>query len=105
MIVIDGYVTLGDKPGLGMRLWDTIGQATPIIGVAKTRFEGAVASEVFRGQSELPLHVTVAGIALSEATASVSTMAGDFRIPTLLKRVDRLARDELGRILCRRTTS
>jgi deoxyribonuclease V len=95
-IVVDGYVSLGDKPGLGMRLWDALERNTPVIGVAKTRFQAVEAEKVMRGTSKQPLYVTVAGIELPVAAANIGMMAGDFRIPTLLKRVDRLARDELA---------
>lgn len=91
-IVIDGYVTLGDRPGLGWRLWEALGQQVPIIGVAKTKFHSARAAEVLRGQSRVPLHVTAVGIEPNAAAQFVASMAGEFRIPTLLKRVDQLAR-------------
>jgi len=41
-IVIDGFVWLGGerKPGLGMRLWDSLGGRVPVIGVAKSRYKG-----------------------------------------------------------------
>src|SRR5688572_28068264 len=53
-LVIDGYVWLGpERPGLGMHLHDRIG--VPIIGVAKTSFAGAIATEVLRGESAQPL--------------------------------------------------
>jgi deoxyribonuclease V len=95
VIVIDGYVSLGDKPGLGMRLWEALQQRIPVIGVAKTSFRGANATEVFRGKSRLPLYVTATGAPVVEAAAGIAKMTGAFRIPTLLKKVDRLARDQL----------
>ena len=95
LIIIDGYVSLGDKPGLGMRLWDALEWNTPIIGVAKTRFQGAESTEVFRGKSRIPLYVTAAGTDIAEASVNVARMAGPYRVPMLLKRVDRLARDQL----------
>lgn len=39
VILVDGYVWLGGKPGLGARLHDAVGGI--VVGVAKTRFEGA----------------------------------------------------------------
>ena len=94
-IVIDGYVTLGQdkQPGLGMHLFNSIGQAAPIIGVAKRKFlHTPPECEVFRGNSKNPLYVTTAGISLSEGKKLVSSMHGIFRIPTLLKNVDQLCR-------------
>ena len=90
-IVIDGYVNMGEKPGLGMHLWEALGKAVPIIGVAKTRFHRADAVEINRGGSKAPLYVTAVGIDRSQAAAIIQTMHGPFRIPTLLRRVDRLA--------------
>lgn len=91
-IVIDGYVNLGDRPGLGMHLWEVLGRKTPVIGVAKTRFHGADAVGINRGRSKAPLYVTAAGTDRLQAAARIKQMHGRFRIPTLLKRVDRLAR-------------
>lgn len=91
-IIIDGYVNLGDKPGLGMHLWEALGKTTSVIGVAKTRFHGADAVEINRGRSQTPLYVTGVGIDPSQAAARIKMMHGPFRIPTLLNRVDRLAR-------------
>lgn len=93
LIVIDGYVSLGDKPGLGLRLWEVLGKKTPIIGVAKTRFHSADAVEMTRGDSKAPLYVTAVGIEPETAAEHIRKMHGLFRIPTLLKRVDQLARD------------
>lgn len=96
-IVIDGYVTLGDKPGLGIRLRDALADIVPIVGVAKTSFRTAAAEQVLRGRSKTPLYITATGTDAAQAAANIGNMAGLFRIPTLLQRVDRLARDELGR--------
>ncbi|NVB81009.1 MAG: endonuclease V [Kofleriaceae bacterium] len=98
-IVVDGYVWLaGDaasespRPGLGAHLYRALGEAVPVIGVAKTAFAGATAIEVVRGASAKPLYVTSAGIEPQVAAEAVRTMHGEHRIPTLLKRVDQLAR-------------
>jgi deoxyribonuclease V len=93
--VIDGYVWLGpDKPGLGARLFGQLGSGVPVIGVAKTAFRGDTwSTPVLRGQSQRPLLVTAAGMETAEAAALVSGMHGEHRIPTLLQRADRLARD------------
>ena len=96
LIVIDGYVTLGDNPGLGMRLWEALPLKMPVIGVAKSRFQNAVAIEVTRGESKIPLFVTAIDIDPANAADSIRRMHGPFRIPTLLKRADRLARERAG---------
>lgn len=91
LIVVDGYVWLGpDRKGLGVHVHERFG--VPVIGVAKTSFAGAPAQEVIRGASRNPLYVTAIGIAAHDAAAHIASMHGPFRIPTLLKRADFLAR-------------
>jgi deoxyribonuclease V len=92
-VVIDGYVWLGDeRPGLGAHLYRALGGKVPVVGVAKTRFAGAQPHELLRGTSRTPLYVTAAGLDPAEAARHVAAMHGPFRIPTLLRRVDRLCR-------------
>jgi len=95
VIVIDGYVWLGDEshPGLGAYLYEALGRTAGVIGVAKTLSrEGPAVRVIKRGTSLRPLFVTAAGIDLDEAARCVVELHGEFRIPTLLKRVDRLCR-------------
>jgi deoxyribonuclease V len=90
ILIVDGHVWLGpDRPGLGARLH----QATslPVIGVAKRAFTGAPAVEVLRGKSRTPLYVTAVGV--DGAPSLIARMHGPHRLPTMLKRADRLARD------------
>ena len=47
--------------------------------------------EVVRGESKKPLLVTSTGD-LDEAARAIATMAGPYRVPHLLKRVDQLVR-------------
>jgi deoxyribonuclease V len=71
-----------------------------VVGVAKTRFAGAGGSAVpiCRGGSRSPLYITAAGADAIDAAGWVAAMHGPHRVPTLLKRVDRLARTaEIGR--------
>jgi deoxyribonuclease V len=91
-IVIDGYVMLGDKPGLGRHLFESLSGKVPVIGVAKSPHRDAKAIEVFRGESKRPLYVTSAGVDVREAAKRIRQMHGAHRLPTLLKRVDMLAR-------------
>ena len=97
-IVVDGYVWLdGDgRKGLGARLFDVLEGRCPVIGVAKTRFQGAPAIEVRRGTSQQPLFVTAIGTNPDEAAVQIQRMHGEFRIPTLLKLCDQLARGIVG---------
>ncbi len=92
LLIVDGYVQLGDRPGLGQILWERLSKEKPVIGVAKTRYPGAAAVEVIRGESKTPLFVTAIGIDPAEAASHICRMHGPYRIPTLLKRVDQLAR-------------
>ena len=95
VLVVDGYVWLrdADDPGLGAHLWHALGERCAVVGVAKTRFAAAgCAAPVLRGKSLTPLWVTAAGMSLDEAVARVRAMHGPHRIPTLLGRVDALAR-------------
>ena len=94
-IVIDGYVTLGEaqKPGLGMKLWESLQGATPVIGVAKSEFHGTPENaKVFRGGSTRPLFVTAIGVPLDEAKARIARMSGKFQMPDLLRTADRISR-------------
>jgi deoxyribonuclease V len=91
LVVIDGYVWLAAAAkGLGGHLHAAIG--VPVVGVAKNPFKSAPSIAVIRGASAKPLHVTAAGIEAAEAAEHVRAMHGAFRIPTLLKRADALAR-------------
>jgi len=94
-VVIDGYVFLdaAGHPGLGAHLYEALGRATPVIGVAKTPFMGSPhAIHVLRGTSKRPLYVTGAGVDPREAADAVRAMHGAHRMPTLLGLADRLAR-------------
>lgn len=91
-IVVDGYVWLAPgQPGLGWHVHAALG--VPVIGVAKRPFATAEAIAVRRGASASPLFVTAVGTDAAAAAAAIAAMHGAFRLPTLLKRVDRLCRD------------
>ncbi|HEY3449870.1 MAG TPA: endonuclease V [Myxococcales bacterium] len=96
-VIVDGYVWLDrqGRPGLGAHLFEALGKAIPVVGVAKAAFGEAgtsAAVEVLRGQSKRPLFVTSAGIDASEAAAKVKAMAGPARLPWALGQVDALSR-------------
>ena len=93
LIVVDGYVDLDPdgRPGLGAYVHAEFG--VPVIGVAKSMFKPAThAIPVLRGESERPLFVTAAGMPRNAAAELVSRMAGSFRLPDALRRVDALTR-------------
>lgn len=95
-LLVDGYVTLGteQRPGLGHHLYKAYGCQVPVVGVAKTRFQGIApqVAPVLRGHSHTPLYVTSAGLPLAEAAAGVAAMHGEHRMPTLLRRLDELTK-------------
>lgn len=93
LLVVDGYVHLDPhgRPGLGAHAHAEF--AVPVIGVAKTAFRGAShALQVRRGSANRPLYVTAVGIPVEQAAALVHRMAGPYRLPDALRRVDHLSR-------------
>ena len=108
LIIVDGFVWLnsaGDRAGLGARLHAEV--EVPVVGVAKTAFidPGGAILPVLRGTSQTPLFITAIDYAVQEAAARVVAMHGLHRIPTLLKRVDQLARGLATQPLKRRPLS
>jgi deoxyribonuclease V len=95
LVIVDGYVVLDatGKLGMGGHLYAALAGQVPVIGVAKNPFAGAPAIEVCRGDSARPLYVTAIGVDPRAAADDVRRMHGKFRLPTMLKRVDRLCRD------------
>ena len=97
-VVVDGYVDLDERgtPGLGAHVHTHFAGAVAVVGVAKTAYgRGAFAVPVVRGSSRRPLFVTARGIPVAHAAELVLGMHGAHRTPTLLARVDRLAREAL----------
>lgn len=99
VIIVDSFVYLDDdkKYGLGGYLYEKLNKEIPIIGVAKTNFASIEKDKVgiIRGDSQKPLYITAIGIELDDAVEKVKSMAGEFRIPTLLKELDRLTKENL----------
>jgi deoxyribonuclease V len=91
-IIIDGYVCLSAKPGLGQHLFNATDCRIPVIGVAKSAFAGTDAEKVFRRGSRRPLYITAAGMSAHAAADRIRRMQGPHRIPTLLRQVDQIAR-------------
>ncbi|MBP6825428.1 MAG: endonuclease V [Saprospiraceae bacterium] len=96
VLVIDGYVWLAEnRGGLGFHLYEALNGEIPVVGVAKTKFRGVemVAAPVYRGVSRQPLWVTAIGMDTSEAAGYIEQMAGEFRLPALLKVADGACRE------------
>ncbi|TPG39926.1 endonuclease V [Flavobacterium pectinovorum] len=97
VIIVDGFVYLDDekKYGLGGHLYEKLNNEIPIIGVAKTNFASIEKDKksLIRGESIKPLYVTAIGIELEDAFQKVASMAGEYRMPTLLREMDRLTKE------------
>lgn len=100
VIVIDGFVVLDDngKLGLGGHLYEAIHGQAPVVGVAKTNFAtlNAAKAAVYRGESKKPLFITAMGMELASAAANITSMAGQYRMPDLLKKLDLLTKSSYG---------
>jgi deoxyribonuclease V len=93
LLIVDGYVHLDPtgRPGLGAHAHEEFG--VPVVGVAKTAFHTAShAIEVRRGEATRPLYVTAIGLAVDDAVTLVREMAGQYRLPDALRRVDALSK-------------
>lgn len=95
-IIIDGFVFLDDnnKFGLGAHLYESLDNKIPVIGIAKTNFATIEKNKkyLYRGKSKNPLFVTSIGINIEQAMEKVKLMNGEYRIPTLLKELDKLTK-------------
>jgi deoxyribonuclease V len=96
-IIIDGFVVLDDsgKPGLGVYVYESVQSQVPEIGVAKTNFHQNEQHviPVLRGESTRPLYVTAVGTDLQQAAEHIKSMHGEFRLPTVLKEMDRITKE------------
>ena len=97
IIIVDGHIFIDNNEnyGLGGYVFKEFNEQIPVIGVAKTFFKGneKTVKSICRGQSNKPLFVSSIGIKLEVAIENVTNMHGKFRIPTLLKEVDRLSKE------------
>ena len=97
LIIVDGFVFLDDeqKYGLGAYLYNSLTNNIPVIGVAKTNFATIKKKKriLLRGNSDRPLFITSIGIDVDEAVEKIKSMDGEYRIPTLLKELDKLTKE------------
>ena len=94
MIIVDGFADFGtEKRSLGAYVYDRY--QVPVIGIAKNPYKPCLVpdTEVLRGQSLKPLFVTCQGISHESAKEIVRNMAGEHRIPDMVKAADKAARD------------
>ncbi len=98
LIVIDGYVYVDNinSYGLGGYLYDALNKKIPIVGVAKTSFQSNINTvvEVYRGESKNPLFVSSIGYNIEKAAQDVKSMYGEFRLPYLLKLMDKKTKED-----------
>ncbi|UFH35075.1 endonuclease V [Flavobacterium acetivorans] len=96
-VIIDGHIYVDDDGtfGLGGYTWESLNKKIPVIGVAKNSFfrNKNTVKKVFRGESKKPLYVSSIGIDLDSATNLIKNMKGDYRIPTILKELDRITKE------------
>lgn len=96
VLLLDSHVWLDHQktPGLGAYFFEELERKIPLIGVAKNPYKDTpkLVAQVKRGKSQKPLYVSAVGMPLEEAIKSIRKMHGPYRIPTLLKEVDQLAR-------------
>lgn len=95
-IIVDGYVYIDNDYGfgLGAHLYEALDKKIPVIGVAKTEFmhNEQTCVPVTRGDSKVPLYVSAIGVDVNTAAGFITQMKGDFRIPSILKELDRLTK-------------
>jgi deoxyribonuclease V len=86
-VIVDGHAWLREgEPGLGARLHEALGGRAPVVGVAKSAYDGGIALPVLRGGSKQPLFVSAAAMDAQGAAELVRRMHGPHRLPTLLGR-------------------
>ena len=91
-VIVDAHVWLdAGRKGLGAHLFECLDGRVEVVGVAKNPFRGSGAIPVLRGTSRRPLWVSSTGDPTVAAEA-VARMAGEHRIPNLLKHADHVCR-------------
>lgn len=97
-IIIDGYVYIDNDMnfGLGGRLWEALEKRVPVIGVAKTSFfkNKDTIRELKRGISNSPLYISSIGLELDTSVNFIRNMKGDYRMPDILKLLDRKTKED-----------
>ena len=98
VIIIDGHIYTDNQGefGLGGKLWECLNKQIPVIGVAKSPFYSnkETVQEVFRGASDKPLFISAIDYNLDVAAANVKKMKGKYRIPTLLRTLDGITKND-----------
>ena len=97
-IIIDGHMYIDNigNFGLGGYAWQLLQNKIPVIGVAKSSFfaNKKTVFEVLRGESKNPLYVSAIGIELDIAASLIKNMHGNYRMPDILKELDRITKEQ-----------
>lgn len=96
IIVVDSFITLEDmdgniKEGLGAHLLDSLNYSPIIVGVAKSMYCrcNEISLPLRRGNAINPIWIQGLGCTNEEALSFISRMHGVYRIPDLLKLLDK----------------
>lgn len=100
VIILDGFLRLKTdedkevKDGLGMHLKPYLPEHVKLIGVAKSIFgdNKKISESVLRGEATNPLWVQGEGYSNKEAAGLIKNMYGNYRIPQMLKTLDKLTK-------------
>jgi len=91
-VIVDAHVWLdAGRKGLGAHLFERMDGRVEVVGVAKNPFRDSGAIPVLRGTSRKPLWVSSTSDPRVAAKA-VARMAGQHRVPNLLRHVDHVCR-------------
>ena len=97
-IIIDGYIYVDNEYGLGLggHLYQNLNQKLSIIGVAKTSFftNKETVIPIIRGNSKNSLFISSIGYPLQDAAKNILDMQGEYRIPSVLKELDQITKDD-----------
>lgn len=98
VILVDGHIYVDNNQnfGLGGHLWLFLEKRIPIVGIAKKPLFQNIktVTKIFRGKSKKPLYVSSIGITESIVIDEINKMKGEYRIPTILKLLDKETKKE-----------
>lgn len=95
VLIVDGHVyTDNETIGLGGYTWEALNKKIPIIGVAKRPFfsNKETVKEIYRGKSKHPLYISSIGLKLNKAAELIQNMKGEYRMPAILKELDKVTK-------------
>lgn len=97
-IIVDGHCYINNEGdhGLGGYLWTALDRQVPIIGLAKNKLDGndQFSFPIYRGNSKKALFVSTIGTDPKCAMERIVEMKEDYRMPAVLKELDRITKEE-----------